>query len=249
MEQAVGRTGAGALGAAAMRRQKVLVASNHGLVRHGIKLMLGAATSHLVVDDEGPLRDIGRMLGTHDPDIVVADVSTGGDGLDRLLEAFGDAGVRARLLVLCDSSARPCGSIAAALPDATFVTAIDGPTGLLDALREIAMPAAPEPAGWRPAAPAPQDAAAAAAAAAAVHVTPREREVIELITQGLCSKRIARALNISVTTVRTHRQRLMTKLGLRNSVEVAQFAARTFGGGRIAQAGDAPRGERAETGK
>ena len=64
-----------------------------------------------------------------------------------------------------------------------------------------------------------------AAQAAAKIVTPREKQVIELVGRGLCNKRIARDLGISLTTVRTHRQKLMAKLGLHNAVEIAQFAA------------------------
>ena len=56
-------------------------------------------------------------------------------------------------------------------------------------------------------------------------VTRREREIIGLIASGLSNPDIALALHISIHTVRTHRKTLMTKLGLRNAVEIAAYAA------------------------
>ena len=45
-------------------------------------------------------------------------------------------------------------------------------------------------------------------------LTPREREVMELIVEGRHNKEIARALGISVRTVEVHKTRIMTKLGV-----------------------------------
>jgi DNA-binding NarL/FixJ family response regulator len=62
---------------------------------------------------------------------------------------------------------------------------------------------------------------------AALHLTPREKEVIGLIAQGLMSKEIAIKLSISIATVETHRTNLMTKLGVRNVAELMSYAFRT----------------------
>ena len=56
-------------------------------------------------------------------------------------------------------------------------------------------------------------------------LTLRERQVATMMAEGLTSKEIARALDISPRTVEVHRARLMAKFGARNSLElVAQIA-------------------------
>ena len=54
----------------------------------------------------------------------------------------------------------------------------------------------------------------------------REKEVLQLISEGLISKQIADKLYISVHTVNTHRQRIIEKLGVSNSAEAVQYAGR-----------------------
>ena len=61
----------------------------------------------------------------------------------------------------------------------------------------------------------------------ASRLTPREREVVQLIAEGLTGSQIAEKLCISYNTVRRHRMSLMEKLGLKNVVEVVKYAIRT----------------------
>lgn len=55
-------------------------------------------------------------------------------------------------------------------------------------------------------------------------LTPREREVLRLIAQGLTSTEIARMFTLSSRTVETHRAHMMRKLGLHTQVDLARFA-------------------------
>jgi RNA polymerase sigma factor (sigma-70 family) len=55
-------------------------------------------------------------------------------------------------------------------------------------------------------------------------LTPREREVLELVGRGLHAKEIAASLSISARTVEVHKSRLMDKLGARNVAELVRFA-------------------------
>lgn len=57
-------------------------------------------------------------------------------------------------------------------------------------------------------------------------LTSREREVADLLVEGLSNQEIALKLDISVTTVQTHRSHIMEKLGVRNYGEFVRFAIR-----------------------
>lgn len=57
-------------------------------------------------------------------------------------------------------------------------------------------------------------------------LTGREREVLRLIAQGLKNREIAETLSIAIKTVETHRTKIMQKLDLHNSAELATYAIR-----------------------
>jgi len=51
-------------------------------------------------------------------------------------------------------------------------------------------------------------------------LTPREREVMDLLVEGRANKVIADRLGISIRTVEVHRARVLSKFGVRNAVEL-----------------------------
>lgn len=57
-------------------------------------------------------------------------------------------------------------------------------------------------------------------------VSPREREVLQLLTEGRTTKEIAATLNVSVKTIETHRSRIMDKLDIHSVAELTKFAIR-----------------------
>jgi DNA-binding NarL/FixJ family response regulator len=59
-------------------------------------------------------------------------------------------------------------------------------------------------------------------------LTTREREILALIQKGHLSKEISELLSISVHTVNTHRQRILQKLEVDNSMEAVLLATRLW---------------------
>jgi len=57
-------------------------------------------------------------------------------------------------------------------------------------------------------------------------LTPREREVVQLLAEGFSTKEAAHRLMLSVKTVETHRQRVMKKLKVRSIAELTKYAIR-----------------------
>ena len=58
-------------------------------------------------------------------------------------------------------------------------------------------------------------------------LTPRQREVLRMVTEGYSTKRIAQILNISAKTVETHRAQLMERLGIFDVPGLVRYALKT----------------------
>ncbi len=58
------------------------------------------------------------------------------------------------------------------------------------------------------------------------NLTPREKEIVALVCDGLTNKEVADRLSISVRTVDCHKNNILQKLGLRSSVDLVKYAIR-----------------------
>ncbi len=70
-------------------------------------------------------------------------------------------------------------------------------------------------------------------------LTARELEILQLLAQGMRNDDIARSLHLSIRTVQTHVQNILTKLGVHSRLEAVAFAARAgivSVGGQVAEA-------------
>ncbi len=59
---------------------------------------------------------------------------------------------------------------------------------------------------------------------AVLKLTPRQREVLQLVAEGRSAREIGTLLKISARTVEFHKYRMMEDLGLRTNAELIQFA-------------------------
>ena len=57
-------------------------------------------------------------------------------------------------------------------------------------------------------------------------LTPRERQMLHLLAEGLTAEEIASRLDVHVATVKAHRSRIMRKLGLSSTSELVRVALR-----------------------
>jgi DNA-binding NarL/FixJ family response regulator len=57
-------------------------------------------------------------------------------------------------------------------------------------------------------------------------LTPREREILQLLVEGRKNRDVGKVLNISVKTAETHRARIMSKLGLDSVADLVRYAIR-----------------------
>jgi two-component system, NarL family, nitrate/nitrite response regulator NarL len=193
---------------------RVLVVADDPLARSGLAALLGEQAGITVVGQAASTERIGRLIEVYDPEAVVLDLGTGvpdrSSGLDlavpvlalardgeHAVEALA-AGARAVLLRDTDGS--------------RLVTALTAVTrGLLvldEALREAVRPRAVP-------AEAPVEA-----------LTPREREVLQLLSEGLPNRRIAERLGIGERTVKFHVNAILGKLGVSTRTEAVVVAAR-----------------------
>ena len=57
-------------------------------------------------------------------------------------------------------------------------------------------------------------------------LTPREREVLQALSEGLSTKEIASRLGVSIKTVETYRSQIMEKLNMHSIAELTKYAIR-----------------------
>ena len=205
-----------------MSRPRVLVADDHPIVAEGLQSLLAARYDVVAVVENGQaLLDAARTL---DPDVVVADISMPVlNGIEATLrlqqeqphikvviltmhreEAYArralEAGASGYVLKVA-APVELVQAIEAALADKTYVT----PELARGQIGRVARD--------------PQRSQDPAAA-----LTPRQREILQLLAEGQTAKEIGAILGISARTVESHKYELMQELGLERSAELVQFA-------------------------
>ncbi len=212
---------------------RVLLADDQPLVRTGFRMILESEPDIEVVGEAGDGSDAVRQAGRLRPDVVVMDIQMPiQDGISATAQIA--AAGHARVLILTTFhldenviSALRSGASGFLLKDVHA-------SRLLEAIRVVhAGDAIVDPAVTRrllerfvhrlPAAAQAADLDATARGRLA-GVTERETEVLTLVARGLSNAEIAAELVVTETTVKTHVHHLLTKLGLRDRVQLVVLA-------------------------
>ena len=191
---------------------RVIIADDHRLMREGTAALLAADPRIEVVGLASDGREAVELAARLEPDVALLDV-----GMPDVGGIEACAAIRARLpsvKVLMLTVSEDALDVRAALrvgaagyllkdmPPHELVEAVLGSEPIVMASTE-----------------APED-----------ELSVREREVLELIGQGLRNREIAERLVVSEATIKTHVRHVLEKLRLRNRAEAAAFAARGRGG-------------------
>ena len=208
-------------------RVRVLIVDDDELMRVGLRGVLSSDDAIEVVGDATDGRDALYRTRLLDPDVILMDVRMPDlDGISatrELLAAFSE--VRVVILTTFEQDDYIFGALAAGASG--FLLKRTPPEELVAAIHTIA-------AGDSLLSPsvtsrviermARQPGPDAARDARLEELTPREREVLELVARGLSNGEIAATLVIEESTVKTHMQRLLAKLGARDRVQAVIFA-------------------------
>ena len=208
-----------------MKRPRILLADDHQMVAEGLKDLLSDEFEvvGLASDGRALVEAAARLL----PDVIVADITMPHlNGIEAMVELkkhvprakivfltmHQDTAYASRALeagasgyVLKHSAATELvAAIRAALQNHTFITpSLAG--AVLDAARR-GVPAAEDP---------------------FKSLTHRQREILQLLAEGLSAKEIGKQLGISARTVEFHKYRMMELLHLSNSAELIHFAIKS----------------------
>ncbi len=213
------------------RRSTLILADDHPMMLEGLGKLLEPSFAVVAKTTDGlELLEAAARLR---PDLVITDVSMPGiDGIEatRRLAALSPA---TRVLILSFHSEPSWVQAAFEAGAWAYLTKIAAAEEIEGAIREVR-------AGQFYVSPSVtrgfvlQTRAAAQAAAPPLSepeeiLTPREQDVVRLVGQGLPNKEIASDLGVSITTVRTHLNRVYDKLGRGSRVQLALYAAQCVG--------------------
>jgi DNA-binding NarL/FixJ family response regulator len=201
----------------------VLIADDHPVVRQGLGVLLSVQDDIDVVGEAADGRQAVAMTAELDPDVILLDLKLPVlDGI-AVLRELREAGARTRALVLTSASDRDLVPLAVHAGAAGFLYKDIDPDALVRALRSVHdghTLLAPEAAGslLRPGGP--------AAVRGIGALTVREREVLAQLADGRSNREIARRLQLSEKTVKTHVSSVLAKLGVADRTQAALLAVR-----------------------
>jgi DNA-binding NarL/FixJ family response regulator len=208
---------------------RVVIADDQALVRGAFRVMLESEPDIEVVGEAANGRDAIEQVRLRRPDVVLMDVRMPDvDGIEatrRLLDGNAE-GPRVLMLTTFDLDDYVYEAMKAGASGFMLKTA--PPDQFADAVRTVARgEALLAPTVTRRLIEAFVTRPRAAESARLAELTEREREVLCHVARGLSNAEIAEVLVLGETTVKTHVNRILTKLGLRDRTQAAVLAYET----------------------
>jgi DNA-binding NarL/FixJ family response regulator len=211
---------------------KVLLADDEGLVRSGFRVLLDLEADIVVVGEATTGAEAVEQVRATRPDVVLMDIRMPAmDGLEATREIANTSGlhdVHVLILTTYDTDAYVFEALRAGASG--FLLKDAGPAELLHAIRVVAAGDAllsPRITRRLIAQFTANQNAAQAAADRLAPLTPREREVLALVGEGLSNHEIGHELFLSPATARTHVSHAMAKLGARDRAQLVVIAYQT----------------------
>jgi DNA-binding NarL/FixJ family response regulator len=203
---------------------RILLADDHKIFREGMRGLLEKEADMLVIGEASNGKDTVRLAQELHPDVVVMDITMPDlNGIDATSQVKKKA-PHTKVLCLSMHSERnfvlamfKAGAAGYLLKNCAF----DELTRAIYAVFSNKMYVSPQITHHV------IDESLAQAAAKKVSsmvLTPREREVLQLIAEGKSTKQIADRLHRGVKTIETHRRRIMQKLDIRSVAELTKYA-------------------------
>lgn len=207
---------------------RLVLVDDHEVLRDGLRLLLDSEPGLEVVGEARDGRSAVELVAGLEPDVVVMDISMAGmNGVEATRQIVAQH-PRVRVIALSIYSDRRYvermfkagarGYLLKSARRAELVHAVEtvhaGQSYLTSDVSDVSLAhlRAPEPAKRPRTGDSP--------------LGPREREVLQLLAEGLTSRRIAAALGITEKTVETHRRNIMRKTGLRSIAALTKYAVR-----------------------
>ena len=206
---------------------RVVLADDHGILREGIRRALEDEPGIEVVGEAKDGREAVRTVLEQSPDLVIMDISMPGlNGIDASQQILKD-NPDVKILILSMYSDQFYVERALKAGVSGYVLKNSVISEVVSAIRVLSkgkVYLSPDIAGilvddYVARVPEKKEPGTPS-------LTPREREVIQLLVEGLSSKEIAASLNLSERTVDSHRKNIMRKLDLHSLPQLTKFALR-----------------------
>lgn len=203
----------------------VVLADDHHIVRHSLRVMLETKAGFRVVGEAEDGLQALELLDSLKPDVIVLDVMMPKLGGLEVARQAGKRSPATRVVILSMYSDEAYVIEALRAGARAYVLKSCSPEELVTAIKEAAAGRSylSPPLSER-AIRAYVSAAQATDLKTADPVTAREREVLHLAAQGYTTAQIADILSISRQTAQTHRRNMMSKLGLHSQTDLVRYA-------------------------
>lgn len=211
-----------------MKKIRILLADDHQLMRSGLRLLIEQQPDLTVVGEAADGREAVALAKSLRPDVAVMDISM--PNLNGIEAAHQITQSHAELAVIVLSMHPDESYVLRALKAGAkgYLLKDSAESDLITAVRAVAR-------GKSFFSPAVSKVLLddyirklkrSGAEDAYDLLTPREREVLQLVAEGKSNKEVANLLNLSVYTVETHRSNIMQKLNLKGVPELTLYAVR-----------------------